>query len=538
MNTDEMTRTSTPAEQARPRRGPIVLLAGLLVVAAVLAALMAPWTPSLPESGGGPLADSARTFAGADGRLGLAVAITGPVGNGTAALGETGGRDGGPVRADTPFEIGSITKALTGMLLASMEERGEVKGSTTLGEIYPGRAFDDPEVASVTLAELASHRAGLPRVGGGPLTGFYEGIVANWAGGDPYASTPDELLDRASVGDRGTYAYSNLGVSILGNALAERAGKPYPELLRERILGPLGMTATYVAGEHGAPPAGYARPHRESGAQVEPWGDDGFAPAGSGTWSTAGDLDKLLRAVRDGSAPGAAAAKPRWPTDEPGERVGYGWHTTMYDNQAVTWHNGGTGGSRSYAGFTRGPRAATAVVLSNTDRAVDDAGIELLGISRDAIGVDLFPGWSNVAIIALTVVFPLMAVAGVAGVAGVRGASGLGVSGVWGVAWLRRRASRRPAPDRAEIVTQVAGGLLLLALTWRGGLWEYVPVVLWIACAAAFTVLTALALRSWRHVPSARPGTRPWSRWTTAAFTTAVLLAFLTVVTQILTNLS
>ncbi|MQA93548.1 MAG: serine hydrolase [Streptosporangiales bacterium] len=540
MDTSEMTRSSETSESGRGRPGWRVIagLSGVFLVAAVVAALVAPWPVSLPAEGGGPLAERVRAAAGTDGRLGLSVALAERGGaSANVALGEPGGGAGGPVRADTPFEIGSVNKALTGMLLAEMEERGEVTAATTLGEIYRGRTFSDPEVASVTLGELASHRAGMPRVGGGPVAGILEGITSNWAGGDPYGSSPEELLDRASVGDRGTYAYSNLGVSLLGHALAERAGRPYPELLRERILAPLGMDATYIAGERGAPPPGYARPHRESGAQVEPWGDDGFAPAGSSTWSTAGDMAKLLRAVRDGSAPGAAAAKPRWATDTENERIGYAWHVTSYDGVPVTWHNGGTGGSRAFVGFTPGASGSAVAVLSNTDRGVDSAALRLLGV-RDVPGGGS-PDVRTFVLIAVTVLFSLMAVAGVAGVAGIRAADGVGVSSVAGVAWLRRRRarSRRPAPDRAEVLAQVVGGVLLLAVTWRGGLWEYVPVLFWIAGVGAFTVLAAIALLSWRRLPWVRPGVAAWRRWASPVGTFAVLIGYLAILVPVLAGL-
>jgi CubicO group peptidase (beta-lactamase class C family) len=99
-----------------------------------------------------------------------------------AGVGLTGGDPDTVVTADTSFEIGSVTKVFNGMLLADMVADGRITPETTLRELYPGTRFADPEVAGITLAELASHRAGLPVSAPDGLPGLLHAVRANWTG--------------------------------------------------------------------------------------------------------------------------------------------------------------------------------------------------------------------------------------------------------------------------------------------------------------------------------------------------------------------
>jgi CubicO group peptidase (beta-lactamase class C family) len=124
----------------------------------------------------------------------------------------------GPVSTDAVFELGSITKVVTGLLLADAVVRGEVELDTTLDACLPG-------ARPLPLADLASHSAGLPRV---PLallrrSGFTNSI-------DPYErTTVQELVDDlAGVRmRRPRLRYSNFGAALLGQALAARPGVRY-----------------------------------------------------------------------------------------------------------------------------------------------------------------------------------------------------------------------------------------------------------------------------------------------------------------------
>ncbi|GHH51311.1 serine hydrolase domain-containing protein [Streptomyces candidus] len=345
------------------------------------------WAPER-ESGDPELAERVRRAAGAAGSFHtLSVALLDSDGIRFAGLGADRADTSGPATADTAFEIGSVTKVLTGMLLAARVDAGAVSLQQPVSTLSAGPGFANAETASVTLDELASHRSGLPRLHRRiPVLGNLRDALTILRGRDPYRGLGLEKFLAgaravAPTGPRGSFAYSNLGAALLGHVLTGASGGTaadrYPVLLERELLAPLGMASTWVR-ENPADPltASCAVPHAQDGRRVAPWVSAGYAPAGIGVWSTARDLARLLAALLDGSAPGAAAALPRHEADGP-NRIGLGWMTLNRDGEAMTWHNGATGGSRSFVGFHRA-RGCAVAVLSNTDHDVDVLGARLV----------------------------------------------------------------------------------------------------------------------------------------------------------------
>ncbi|NAZ87133.1 serine hydrolase domain-containing protein [Kineococcus indalonis] len=244
----------------------------------------------------------------------------------------------------TPQEVGSVTKAVTGLLLAEAVARGEVTERTTLAEVHTGRELP-AELGRTTLGELATHTSGLPRLS---TRAQLRALLTDRTLGNPYAwDTPGSLLaDAGSTPlrtERGAHSYSNLGYALLGQALAVRAGTPYPQLLHERVLRPLGMAATAALP---APlPAGRAHEVAPDGRATRPWLSAGSAPAGTGVFSTAEDLGRLAAAAARGELPGAAALEPR--VDADGARTGWGWLTASLDGRTVVGVNGATYGAQA-----------------------------------------------------------------------------------------------------------------------------------------------------------------------------------------------
>jgi len=152
-----------------------------------------------------------------------------------------------PPDGGTIFEIGSITKVFTGLLLADLAEQGLVGLDEPLASYLPASArvptFGDQQL---TLGDLASHAGGLPR--------DPKGMLRRWLGDrrNPYAGlSVEELYDslartklRRRPGEH--VKYSNLGAGLLGDALARAAGQSYEALVRERICLPLGMRDTVI----------------------------------------------------------------------------------------------------------------------------------------------------------------------------------------------------------------------------------------------------------------------------------------------------
>ncbi|KHL18015.1 CubicO group peptidase (beta-lactamase class C family) [Mumia flava] len=268
---------------------------------------------------------------------------------------------------DTAYEIGSVTKTMTALLLADAAERGEVSLDQPVGDLLP---LEGSPVAEVTPGELSSHRSGLPRVGGGVVDRIRSAIEV-LRHRNPYDATPSEVVEEArgvSLDDRGTFAYSNLGPALLGQALAAAAGTDYRTLLRTRLLEPLDLTGTTVPRDaedvdgHGLAASGRAE---------EPWALDGDAPAG-GVRSTSEDMAAYLRAILDGEAPGTSALEPRWDADD--DRIGLAWFT---DSDGIVRHNGATGGYEA-AVLLDPARDRGVVVLADTAVGVDEIGRAVL----------------------------------------------------------------------------------------------------------------------------------------------------------------
>ncbi len=285
---------------------------------------------------------------------------------------------------DTEYEIGSLTKTFTSLLLADAIARGEVTADTKVGELLP---LAGAAVADVSLAELASHRSGLPLVATRlqDMVPLYLRAVTHR---NPYIQDVDgviALARAAALSHRGQFAYSNLGGALLGHALASASNMDYGRLVQERIFTPLGMTASSIPLTSGSlpddPPTGYS----VTGKAEPPWTMNGWAPAG-GIRSTPADVVRYAQALLNGSAPGMDALTPRWESDldafmprweSIGQKVGYAWFTEEIEGRTVTWHDGGTGGFASIIVLDRASHRAV-IILSNTNASVNDAGIALI----------------------------------------------------------------------------------------------------------------------------------------------------------------
>ncbi|SCG61270.1 serine hydrolase domain-containing protein [Micromonospora humi] len=475
-------------------RTPTVLTAVAGLVAATAATGLMPRAPEPGprQSGDADLAATVR--AAIDDPRGLRGIAVASVDGGRVRVAGIGDRTpGGPaVEPGTPFEIGSVGKPLTGMLLAHRSAAGAVDPDDRLRTVLPEVTGPTGEV---TLAELASHRSGLPRLPTGPAT-----LARTWwtsvTAGNAYAGDDvDRIVADARRAepddDRGAVSYSNFGASLLGQGLAAQAGVGYPELLRRDVLTPLGMTDTVVAADPADLPGGRAEGATAGGRPADGWTGAGYAPAGIGVWSTAEDLGRLTAAMLAGTAPGADAATPRF-DDEAGRRIGYGWFTSRYGDREIVWHNGGTGGFRSYVGYERATGRGI-VVLANTAHDVDALGLRLLGVRGDAASESTgLPGWIGAG---LALAFTFL--------------GGLSLLGT----------ARRGA-DRLSVLSAAGWAVLYLGLGHRLGDWSVVPGWIWPLGAALTGVAVALAARRWRDLPVVA-GAPPWRRWTGAALSAA-----------------
>lgn len=457
-----------------PRAQAVVQLSAAALTVAAVAVMPRPASLGTETSGDAELAASVRALAGSAPHHSLSVALIEDGEVRFAGLGNTGGDNPAPVDETTAYEIGSVGKGLTGMLLAD----SGLDPDTPVGELLPGVPFSDDEVAEATLAELASHRSGLPRLRTTPLS-LAKSFAYRVTGIDPYIGDDREavLSDAAATraNGKGEFAYSNLGAALLGIALAENAATSYDALLAERITKPLGMSNTVVAETDGDRPAHRAHGLRANGWPAAPWHGRGWAGAGGGLWSTTANLAMLVQGLVDGTAPGADAATPRFDTDED-ERIGYGWFSDSIDGRQITWHNGGTGGFRAFVGYDAAAGQGV-VILGNTDHSVDLIGRQLLGVDADGGGTSV----------------PLLLVT-------------LFLAAFTPVTMLLNRR-----PDRLGLIRDVATGAFILIALLPIGTWEVIPPAVWVLCVGALAAATVLTARRWPELPMRITG-RGWTR--------------------------
>lgn len=283
---------------------------------------------------------------------------------------------GAPLNAD--FEIGSLSKGITGLLFVDSIKRGEVTSGATVGSYLD---LGDAPIAAVTLGSLATHTSGLPRLVSGS-----HAMRRTWEllrhGKNPYREDLSEFLILArqaklpKPGREPQPAYSNFGFQLLGHALAASADTTYAELVRVRIVEPLGLSATYVPSSLAELSEAAVQGTSRSGRATEPWTNDAIGPAG-GVRASIADLAVLVSALLDGSAPGIGALDPVRNFSGKAARIGAGWMTLETPTGPVTWHNGGTGGFRSWLGLDRGAATGFVVVSANT-RSVDRCGFDYL----------------------------------------------------------------------------------------------------------------------------------------------------------------
>jgi len=290
----------------------------------------------------------------------------------------------GDVKPDSLFQIGSVTKVFTALLLADMAQRGEVALGDPVSKYLPeGVKVPQRGPRPITLEDLATHMSGLPRV---PTNLSPKNLL------NAYAEYTSERLYEFL----GTYSlprepgskweYSNLGAGLLGHVLSRRAGMDYETLVRLRICGPLDMACTFV----NVPPEMKSRAaigHNRALQPIMNWDFDVLAGAGA-LWSDAGDLLEFMAAnlgeKKSGLAPAMAAMlQAPHETGQGRMRQALGWQTIQRGAGELFWKDGGTFGFSSFIGFDGKGRRGV-VVLSNSGTGVVDLGMQLLGEFRAA----------------------------------------------------------------------------------------------------------------------------------------------------------
>jgi serine-type D-Ala-D-Ala carboxypeptidase/endopeptidase len=267
---------------------------------------------------------------------------------------------------DSIFEIGSITKTFTALLLARMCEEGEVQLSDPLSKFIP-RPASAVKARDITLLDLVTHTGRLPGI---PRSLVLEALRNR---SNPYAQYGDDRLEddlvclspKSGLGQK--FRYSNFGFAVLGYALERVMGVPYGELVVSRVCEPLGLRDTSPTLSVDKRTR-YLFGHKKVGRPVAPWDLASFGPAGV-LKSTADDMLTYLRAHMDPertplAKPLRLVQSPHFQIRNDRLAIGLAWLIVTRRNQTLVWHNGGTGGFSSFAGFNPTGRSAL-VALAN-----------------------------------------------------------------------------------------------------------------------------------------------------------------------------
>jgi CubicO group peptidase (beta-lactamase class C family) len=331
----------------------------------------------IPDS----IMDVVRERVDQDLNIGIVVGIVNPCGREFFSYGKTAKSEGQDVDEDTVFEIGSIGKVFTALLLADMVEYGEVSFDDPIVRYLPPSinmpTFNDQ---SITLIDLATHTSGL------------DIIPENLAPADelnPYADyTVEQLYEALSSTsldhEAGTqYEYSNLGMGLLGHILSLQSGLDYEELVINRITDELGMSDTRIALIPEMQKR-LAQGYRE-GEPIPLWDIPTLAGAGA-LRSTARDMLTFLAANMGLSESPLYAAmqvthEPRFPVGS-SMHVGLAWHMSKRGEIQIIEHHGATGGYWAFVGFSEDTKTGV-VVLTNSFYDIDEIGLFLLEASAE-----------------------------------------------------------------------------------------------------------------------------------------------------------
>jgi CubicO group peptidase (beta-lactamase class C family) len=277
---------------------------------------------------------------------------------------------------NTIFEIGSITKTFTSVLLAYYVNEGKVKLTDPIIKYLPDSVAKNPALKQVTLQSLSNHTSGLARV---PDNLDFNATDAL----NPYKNYNKQLLFsylktcklNSQPGER--YDYSNLGVGLLGTILSHVSGKTFEQMVAELICKPLNMqsTAQYV---NPAKQTNVASVYNTTGNVTPVWDFDVLAPCGA-LRSSVNDLMSYTKAnmVPGSDRLGKAMELTHRITFSKDAKMGLAWHIIVVDGVEYYFHNGGTYGSSSFLAFNSQKNLAL-VILSNAAESTDAVGTEIL----------------------------------------------------------------------------------------------------------------------------------------------------------------
>ncbi len=307
---------------------------------------------------------------------GIIVGIIEPEGITFYNYGRLGIDDPTPVTEDTVFELGSLTKTFTASLVQDMHEKNELNLNDPIEKFFPDVHIPDYHGQKILLWHLLTHTSGLPYL---PYNFQCEDIS------NPFANySIEKTFDFLNSFDLPRppgklYDYSNLSLGLVGYIISNGSAANYQQLLQERICKPLGLENTSLGP---TPEMENKLSKAHIGDHVVPFWEFPVFFGTGGIYSTVKDLTIFLEAhmgklntilndtfQKTHQAYGAA--------DAPDLKIALAWHIRENFSSKVIYHNGGTGGCRSYLGFCPDTQRGV-VILSNSAVNINDLGFHLV----------------------------------------------------------------------------------------------------------------------------------------------------------------
>jgi len=280
------------------------------------------------------------------------------------------------ISENTVFEIGSVTKVFTSLLLADMASKGQVQLDDPIEMYLPGVKIPELDGKKITLKHLATHTSGIPR------------MPDNFAPQDPSNPYKDYTIERLyeylgsctltrPPGE--SFEYSNIGMGLLGSILSTRSEKSYEEMVQDAIASKLNMPSTsIVISDEMA--SNFATGHHLA-QTVSYWDIPGLAGAGA-LRSNVKDMAHFLVANMDEGNTSIHALLSQCHQQQyspmPGFAVGLGWMLSTSNQADLIWHNGGTGGFRSYIGFNPKLKKGIIILSNSTEDWPDEFALLVL----------------------------------------------------------------------------------------------------------------------------------------------------------------
>ena len=287
----------------------------------------------------------------------------------------------------TLYEIGSISKVFTSLLLAEAVESGELKLDDPIDSVMTELVKKNPQVGhSMTFLHLSHHVSGLPV------------MPSNIAPAD--ATNPFLGYDRALLTEymqnvqperkpgKG-YEYSNLAVGLLGDLLSRKAGVSYEELLQQKLTGPLKLSDTVLTLSKDQQ-ARFAPPHNAALLPDKAWDFDALAGCGA-IRSTVDDMLLFAKStLNPPEGPLGKAIDLAWKQHKPAQdgqfAMGLGW--MIAKDGSTRWHNGQTGGYHAMLLVNRDAKCATVLLCNTAEMQIDALAEQIIQV---IMGLDVSP---------------------------------------------------------------------------------------------------------------------------------------------------